>query len=271
MKTTQCAASLCHPTIQPTSNEIRLVEDDKILSNLSKSYLILIWLFARRSTWCSIKAALKCDPLADHRIIITGALDDHHHLVARQSNNLAYDNNKKWQMLSDSLAASMSPLNVIHSKSPHCNQNLSWILHKFPSQTFMAAHKCCLFWLPLPIFWRLHSGHLSHFVILLYLLCTLINRWNHFWLISVDFPVFSLHIYIYLIFWEWILHITWKIDCVKSWMMYLDNYCQHMKYKAPPKFDVALFPYWYHFLCDVKEYILYCVYIRHVVARQVKR
>ena len=74
-------------------------------------------------TWCSIKAALKCDPLADHRIIITGALDDHHHLVARQSNNLAYHNNKKWLMLSDSLAASMSPLNVIHSKSPHCNQN----------------------------------------------------------------------------------------------------------------------------------------------------
>jgi len=74
-------------------------------------------------TWCSIKAALKCGQLADHRIIITGALDDHHHLVARLSNNLAYHNNKKWQMLSDSLAASMSPLNVIHSKSPHCNQN----------------------------------------------------------------------------------------------------------------------------------------------------
>jgi len=35
----------------------------------------------------------------------------------------------KWQMLFDSLAASMLPLNVIHDKLPHSNQNFCTNFH----------------------------------------------------------------------------------------------------------------------------------------------
>ena len=137
----------------------------------------------------------------------------------------------------------MLPLNVILGKLPHCNQNLVKFCTNFYHKLFPAA------FLAVPFFGGCTLGHLSHFVILLYLLCALINRWNHFWLISVNFPVFLCTFYIYLIFWEWILHIIWKIDCVKSWMMYLDNYCQHMKYKAPLiKTWCRTFPHHYHFL-----------------------
>ena len=77
----------------------------------------------------------------DYRIIITGASDDHHispscgKIISQFCLQLfVYTTG---QTLSDSLATSMLPLNVIHGKAPHhCNQNLTWILHKLSSHFF---------------------------------------------------------------------------------------------------------------------------------------
>ena len=91
----------------------------------------------------------------------------------------------------------------------------------------------------------------------IYVVHLFIIKSNFDWLVDT-YCIYFAHLYLLNLFWEWILHITRKIDCVKSWMMYLDNYCQHMKYKAPPiKTRCCTFPHHNHFLCDVTRIYLY--------------